>query len=160
MRRKLWPTAERTTLAASPARPLRTFGLQVADDGQLAHFRRKLPDGTAVRDYVYVEDLAAAHVLAVEALLNDHSVVGSLRDGFGLFGARGDRRNCGGDRPKGSLCGQTSACRRILRFLSQTLQRPVQPWASVQWLRRRRPSGRGKGSKNWRDQSAICALPP
>jgi hypothetical protein len=33
MRRKLWPTAERTTLAASPARPLRkqaaemTFGL-------------------------------------------------------------------------------------------------------------------------------------
>jgi hypothetical protein len=39
MRRKSWPTAERTTLVASPARPLRwqrpkvAFGLQVSDDG-------------------------------------------------------------------------------------------------------------------------------
>jgi hypothetical protein len=39
MRRKLWPTAESTTLAASPARPLKiaaaevTFGLQMSDDG-------------------------------------------------------------------------------------------------------------------------------
>lgn len=38
MRRKLWPTAERMTLVASPARPEVaasevTFGLQVADDG-------------------------------------------------------------------------------------------------------------------------------
>lgn len=28
------------------------------------------PDGTAVRDYIHVEDLAAAHILAVESLLN------------------------------------------------------------------------------------------
>src|SRR5437763_1577373 len=39
MRRKLWPTAERMTLAASPARPFEiaatevTFGLHLADDG-------------------------------------------------------------------------------------------------------------------------------
>ena len=59
MRRKLWHTAERTTLATSPARPKEaaaemTFGLQVSDDeldggaaAQFAHYRRRLPNGTA-----------------------------------------------------------------------------------------------------------------
>lgn len=28
------------------------------------------PDGTAIRDYIHVQDLASAHVLAIEALLN------------------------------------------------------------------------------------------
>lgn len=28
------------------------------------------PDGTAIRDYIHVDDLASAHVLAIEALLN------------------------------------------------------------------------------------------
>jgi UDP-glucose 4-epimerase len=31
------------------------------------------PDGTAVRDYIHVTDLAAAHVSAVQALLSGHS---------------------------------------------------------------------------------------
>ncbi len=31
------------------------------------------PDGTAIRDYVHVQDLASAHVLAIEALLNGAS---------------------------------------------------------------------------------------
>jgi len=40
------------------------------------------PDGTAVRDYIHVEDLAAAHILAVEALLND-SIGGCFNLGTG-----------------------------------------------------------------------------
>lgn len=40
------------------------------------------PDGTAVRDYIHVEDLAAAHILAVEALLNG-SIGGCFNLGTG-----------------------------------------------------------------------------
>jgi UDP-glucose 4-epimerase len=40
------------------------------------------PDGTAVRDYIHVEDLAAAHILAVEALLSD-SIGGCFNLGTG-----------------------------------------------------------------------------
>ena len=40
------------------------------------------PDGTAIRDYIHVTDLAAAHVLAVDALLNG-SAGGSYNLGTG-----------------------------------------------------------------------------
>jgi UDP-arabinose 4-epimerase len=40
------------------------------------------PDGTAVRDYIHVDDLAAAHILAVEALLNG-SIGGCFNLGTG-----------------------------------------------------------------------------
>jgi UDP-glucose-4-epimerase GalE len=40
------------------------------------------PDRTAVRDYIHVEDLAAAHILAVEALLNG-SIGGCFNLGTG-----------------------------------------------------------------------------
>lgn len=40
------------------------------------------PDGTAIRDYIHVADLAAAHVLAVEKLLDGH-VGGSCNLGTG-----------------------------------------------------------------------------
>jgi UDP-glucose 4-epimerase len=45
-------------LAAQQGRPMTLFGTDYPT-----------PDGTCIRDYVHVEDLAAAHVLAVEALL-------------------------------------------------------------------------------------------
>ena len=60
------------------------------------------PDGTAVRDYIHVEDLAAAHVLALEALEQGsptaaynlgsgrgYSVYESYPDGRKGYGARG-----------------------------------------------------------------------
>lgn len=41
------------------------------------------PDGTAVRDYIHVADLAAAHVIALEALIADPGKSHTLNCGYG-----------------------------------------------------------------------------
>jgi UDP-glucose 4-epimerase len=42
------------------------------------------PDGTCVRDYVHVQDLASAHILAMEALATGNSRVYNLGNGTGF----------------------------------------------------------------------------
>ncbi len=71
------------------------------------------PDGTAIRDYIHVTDLATAHVLALEA-----AAAGTLRRRLqsryrqGIFGARDPWRHPGRDRTRGAACGQATARRR------------------------------------------------
>ena len=42
------------------------------------------PDGTCVRDYIHVEDLASAHLLAFEALSDREQLIYNLGNGAGF----------------------------------------------------------------------------
>ena len=71
------------------------------------------PDGTAIRDYIHVTDLAAAHVLALEA-----AAAGSFRRRLQsrhrqrLLGARDPRGDRHRDRPRSPACRQAAPRRR------------------------------------------------
>ena len=57
-------------------------------------------DGTAVRDYIHIEDLAEAHLLALAASAARRAPDLQPRQRQRLLGARGDRRRRDGDRPR------------------------------------------------------------
>ncbi len=58
------------------------------------------PDGTGVRDYLHVEDLASAHLRALDYLrAAGSSVILNVGYGSRLFGARGAAHGRGGCRP-------------------------------------------------------------
>lgn len=42
------------------------------------------PDGTAIRDYIHIEDLASAHILALDALSDQTQVICNLGNGIGF----------------------------------------------------------------------------
>ena len=71
------------------------------------------PDGTAIRDYIHVTDLAAAHVSALKLLMQGHAG-GDLqsRHRRRLLGAGNPGRHRGGDRPRGAACHQAAAIGR------------------------------------------------
>ena len=58
------------------------------------------PDGTAVRDYIHVEDLARAHLLALDATVPGRHAIYNLGAGHGVLGARGDRDRARGHRAR------------------------------------------------------------
>jgi UDP-glucose 4-epimerase len=69
------------------------------------------PDGTAIRDYIHVTDLGAAHVAALKLLMQGHAG-GAFNLGKRLFGPRdscGDRRR---DWPRSPPCRQAAAAGR------------------------------------------------
>ena len=71
------------------------------------------PDGTAIRDYVHVTDLAAAHVLALKLLLEGHSGGAfNLGTGNGFSVREILARDRGRDRPRSPACRQAAAVRR------------------------------------------------
>ena len=79
------------------------------------------PDGTCIRDYIHVVDLADAHILALEALQRwaprDHQP----RKRRGLLGAPGRRgraarhRQSAADRDRGPPCRRPCDARRVER---------------------------------------------
>src|SRR2546427_2623083 len=87
------------------------------------------PDGTCIRDYVHVSDLARAHVLALEALANGHSGgaynLGCGGSGYsGMQGGQSARSVCGRDIPvrigprrRGDPAGPGARPQRIIRGL-------------------------------------------
>ena len=67
------------------------------------------PDGTAIRDYIHVTDLAAAHVLALELLLQGHSGGAfNLGTGNGFSVREILAAIAAGDRPRGAACRQAA----------------------------------------------------
>ena len=71
------------------------------------------PDGTCIRDYIHVSDLAQAHVLAVESLLERRRVE-PLQRGHGqrIFGARSPASGGRGDGEEGAVSLRAAAGRR------------------------------------------------
>ena len=109
--------------AARGGRPLEVFGLDYPT-----------PDGTCLRDYVHVMDLAAAHVLALAALEAGHRQCGLQRGHRpAVVGARGDRHGVARGRDAGRVAGGAAPRRRSLGALR--LERAVQAelgWQPVQ----------------------------
>ena len=66
------------------------------------------PDGTAMRDYIHIDDLADAHVLALERRAGAHQIL-NLGNGSGFSRARGHRGRARGDRATRSRCTRRRA---------------------------------------------------
>ena len=79
------------------------------------------PDGTAIRDYIHVTDLAAAHLLALKLLMQGHSG-GAFNLGTGTgFSVRADpQRDRSRDRPRRCPMSSSHAAPAIRPIWSPT----------------------------------------
>ncbi len=92
-------------------------GLQVFGDDY------PTPDGTCLRDYVHVSDLADAHVKALEALAETgRSTAYNLGTGNAPFGSRGHRRRRAGDGPPRAVDARAAAAGRSGRAVRGAAQ--------------------------------------
>ena len=88
------------------------------------------PDGTCVRDYVHVTDLAEAHVLGLRRLLDGQGQRGLLPwHRARLFGARGDRRQPHGHQPRGAGDRSATGGRGMRRRWSRPRPARSASWA-------------------------------
>ena len=93
-----------------------TAGLQVFGDDY------PTPDGTCLRDYVHVTDLADAHVRALEAMVETGRSNVQPGHGPSPFGAGSDRRGRAGDGPPGAVDARAAAAGRSGRALRGAAQ--------------------------------------
>ena len=70
-------------------------------------------DGTAVRDYIHIEDLGEAHLLALDCARARDAPDLQPRQRRRVHGARGDRRGAARDRARDRRCGRRTAGRAI-----------------------------------------------
>ena len=105
-------------------------------------------DGTCVRDYIHVEDLAEAHLLALGALERESRLIYNIGNGQG-FTVR-----------EGSKCAKSSAVPAIRRFWWRARRRSSGSWdgshGSRNWTRSLPPHGRGT-SNGMRDRVRVPA---
>ena len=108
------------------------------------------PDGTCVRDYVHVADLADAHIAALEAL---PGVQGSFNLGYGdgRLGAGRARRRRGCHRPAPAAGDGGAACGRPAGPASRATSERRRAWDGVRGGASRTPSPtRGRGCASTR----------
>jgi UDP-glucose 4-epimerase len=70
------------------------------------------PDGTAIRDYIHVTDLAAAHVQALQLLMQGIAAASSISALVPAFRYARFGGDCGRDRPRSTPCRQAAPRRR------------------------------------------------
>ena len=109
--RKAAPASRRRAPPISSRSPARRRSAQRPQHARSSAPTIDTPDGTCVRDYIHVTDLAAAHLDALDHLRDggDERHL-QLRLRHGLFGARGDRGGRAGGRAQSS--GRALAPRR------------------------------------------------
>ena len=93
------------------------LAIALADGGPGAHVSiygddYPTPDGTCVRDYIHVTDLARAHLLALDACAPGQHRIYNLGSGTGFSNLRGAPGLPGGDRARDPGAGQRPAGRR------------------------------------------------
>jgi UDP-glucose 4-epimerase len=111
------------------------------------------PDGTAIRDYIHVTDLAAAHVAALKLLTQGHAggifnlgtgTGFSVREILATIAAETGRRVPHTIKPRRSgdptyLVADTAAARRMLKFNPTHSDLPTIVWTAWAWHKKAHP---------------------
>ena len=109
------------------------------------------PDGTAVRDYIHVLDLAEAHMLALEALTPGRHEIYNLGSGIGNSVREVVDAIAKVDRDAGPTPSRPGAAPAIPRYSSRPSTRSPKSWAGSRNARSIRSSAtRGPSARHGR----------